>query len=167
MTFRTFVAASTISLAIPFAGLLAATAVEAQERMKVGTLRCNVSAGLGEIIMSTRDMVCRFQPSRGRSEAYLGTIRRYGLDIGVTTRGVLIWSVMAQQRGTRSGLLAGDYEGVSAEATVGAGLGANVLMGGSDRSISLQPVSVQGQLGLNLAAGVAQLTLVSVQRRRR
>ncbi|OYU50462.1 MAG: hypothetical protein CFE31_02595 [Rhizobiales bacterium PAR1] len=166
MTFRNIITASAITLA----GMLAATAGQAQEAtrhtLKVGTLRCNVSAGLGEIIMSTRDMNCRFQPSRGRSEVYVGTIRRYGLDIGVTTRGVLLWSVMAEQRGTRTGLLAGEYDGVSAEATVGVGLGANALIGGSNRSISLQPVSVQGQVGLNLAAGVAQLTLASVQRRR-
>lgn len=162
MNFKTFIATSAITLA----GIMAPAAGQAQETIKIGTLRCNVSSGLGAIITSTRDMNCRFQPNRGRSEAYLGTIRRYGLDIGATTRGVLIWGVMAEQRGTRPGLLAGDYGGVSAEATVGAGLGANVLMGGSNRSLSLQPVSVQGQLGLNLAAGVAQLTLVSVQRRR-
>lgn len=146
--------------------LLAATAGQAQDRIKVGTLRCNVSSGLGEIITSTRDMNCRFQPVRGRQEIYVGTIRRFGLDIGATTRGVLVWSVVAGQRGLPPGSLAGEYDGVSGEATVGAGLAANVLVGGSNRSISLQPVSVQGQLGLSLAAGVAQLNLAGVRRYR-
>ncbi|MGL5137733.1 MAG: DUF992 domain-containing protein, partial [Beijerinckiaceae bacterium] len=62
------------------------------------------------------------------------------------------------------GALAGDYVGAAAEATAGVGLGVNALVGGSDRAYSLQPISVEGQLGLNLAAGVAQMTLVNVRR---
>jgi Protein of unknown function (DUF992) len=136
------------------------SAGQAQDTLKVGTLSCNVSAGLGLIVTSSRDMNCQFRPSRGGRESYRGTIRRFGLDIGATTRGVLVWTVVAQTRRPTRGALAGDYTGGAAEATVGIGLGVNVLVGGSERAYSLQPVSVEGQLGLNLAAGVAQLTLV-------
>ena len=136
----------------------------AQSAVKVGTLRCNVSAGLGLVITSSRDMSCTFRPSRGRREAYRGTIRRFGLDIGATSRGVLVWGVVAETRRPLKGALAGEYVGATAEATAGVGLGVNALVGGSGRAYSLQPISVEGQLGLNLAAGVAQLTLVNARR---
>jgi hypothetical protein len=155
--------AAALMLALP----VAAIATPSQAQTQVGSLRCNVSAGLGAIIASSRDMYCTFRQANGRVENYRGTIRRFGLDIGATRRGVLVWGVVAPTRGLRRGALAGEYTGASAEATVGAGVGANALIGGSDRSFSLQPVSVQGQTGLNLAAGVAQLTLRSVPPRRR
>lgn len=96
-------------------------------------------------------------------ETYRGTIRRFGLDIGATSPGVLVWGVVATNRRPARGSLAGDYVGATAEATAGVGLGVNVLVGGSGQSYSLQPLSVEGQLGLNLAAGVAQMTLLSTR----
>jgi len=100
-----------------------------------------------------------FTPSApGPREVYSGSITKFGLDIGATTGGEMIWAVYAPSN-KRFGALAGEYGGASAEATVGAGLGANVLVGGSDRTVALQPVSVQGQTGLNLAIGVAGLQL--------
>ncbi len=154
-----------LALAVVCSAALVPSASEAQNAVKVGTLRCNVSAGLGLVITSTRTMNCVFLPSRGQRETYRGTIRRFGLDIGATTRGVLVWGVVAEVRRPRRGALAGDYVGAAAEATAGAGVGVNVLVGGSGRAYSLQPVSVEGQLGLSLAAGVAQLSLVSTRRR--
>ena len=160
MTLKTITIASAFALC---AGVWSIPAV-AQDTLKVGTLRCNVSSGLGLIITSSRDMNCVFRPSRGPREAYRGTIRRYGLDIGATSKGVLVWGVVAGTPRPVRGALAGDYVGASAEATAGVGLGVNALVGGSNRAYSLQPISVEGQLGLNLAAGVAQLTLVSARR---
>ena len=90
-------------------------------------------------------------------------IRKFGLDLGATTGGQMVWSVYAATTG-RVAALAGSYAGATAEATIGAGLGANVLVGGSDRTIALQPVSIQGQTGLNVAAGVADLELQPVAR---
>lgn len=153
-----------LALAVAGASAMLPSAGQAQSAVKVGTLRCNVSAGLGLVITSTRNMNCVFRPSRGPRETYQGTIRRFGLDIGATTRGVLVWGVIAPTSRPMRGALAGDYVGAAAEATAGVGLGVNVLVGGNDRAYSLQPVSVEGQLGLSLAAGVAQLTLVSTRR---
>jgi hypothetical protein len=133
--------------------------VAAQENVKVGALRCEVSAGLGMIITSSKEMQCNFNADRGFSERYFGTIRKFGLDIGATNRGVLAWEVFAPTAGPRRGALAGDYAGVTASATVGAGAGANALVGGASRSFTLQPLSVEAQTGLGLAAGVASLTL--------
>ena len=100
-----------------------------------------------------------FTPSQpGPREVYVGSITKFGLDLGATAGGEMIWAVYAPTT-RKFGALAGDYGGATAEATVGAGLGANVLVGGSDRTVALQPVSVQGQAGLNVAAGVADLQL--------
>jgi hypothetical protein len=122
-------------------------------------LTCDISAGIGVIIASKKDLTCMFTPSApGPREVYVGSITKFGVDLGATSGGELMWAVFAPSD-RKFGALAGNYVGATAEATVGAGLGANVLVGGSNRTITLQPVSVQGQTGLNVAAGVAGLTL--------
>jgi hypothetical protein len=131
----------------------------AAEQTKVGTLTCDISAGIGLIIASKKHVTCTFTPSQpGPREVYSGSISKFGLDIGGTTGGEMIWAVYAPTN-LRHGALAGHYAGASAEATVGAGVGVNALIGGSNQTVQLQPVSVQGQTGLNLAAGVAGLDL--------
>lgn len=137
----------------------AAQTAVAQQNVKIGRLRCNVSGGLGLIVTSTKEMSCVYTSARGTKENYYGTIRKFGLDIGVTDKGVLAWTVFAPTKDPGPGALAGDYAGVDASATIGAGVGANVLYGGSNRTISLQPLSVQAQTGLALAGGVAELSL--------
>jgi hypothetical protein len=145
-------------------GLALAGPASAQaQRVKVGTLTCDISAGIGMIIGSQKQVQCLFTPAEpGAREVYVGVIRKFGLDLGATAGGEMVWSVFAPTTG-RIAALAGNYVGGAAEATVGAGLGANVLVGGSDRTIALQPVSVQGQAGLNVAAGVAELELRPVR----
>src|SRR3989304_1784711 len=135
------------------------TMAQAPNRTKVGTLTCDISAGIGMIIGSKKDVACMFTPSQpGPREAYTGSHHKFGLDLGATAGGEMIWAVFAPSP-RKFGALAGHYAGASGEATVGAGVGANVLIGGSNRTVSLQPVSVQGQIGLNLAVGVAELNL--------
>jgi hypothetical protein len=129
------------------------------ERTKAGTLTCDISAGIGLIITSKKHLTCMFTPSRpGPREVYTGSITKFGLDLGATAGGEMVWAVYAPTN-RRFGALAGHYGGATAEATVGAGVGANVLVGGSNRTVTLQPVSVQGQAGLNVAAGVAGIDL--------
>jgi hypothetical protein len=106
-------------------------------------------------------MGCTFTSISGFTERYYGTIRKFGLDIGATNRGILAWDVLAPTSGPKRGALAGDYVGATASATVGVGVGANALVGGFNRSVTLQPLSIQAQTGLALAAGVASLTLRS------
>jgi len=128
-------------------------------RTKVGTLTCDISGGIGLIIASKKDVTCMFTPSQpGPREVYIGSISKFGVDLGATAGGEMIWAVYAPTN-KLFGALAGHYGGASAEATVGAGVGANVLVGGSNRTVGLQPVSIQGQAGLNLAVGVAGLDL--------
>ena len=133
--------------------------VFAQENVKVGTLRCEVAAGLGMIIASSKEMECRFTSAHGRTEHYYGAIRKFGLDIGATNRGILAWDVFAPTEGRLRHALAGEYAGVGASATIGAGLGANAMVGGAGRSFTLQPLSIQAQTGLDLAGGVSSMTL--------
>ena len=128
-----------------------------------GTLNCDVSGGIGFIVGSQREVNCLFTPSYpAPPEQYIGTITKVGLDVGFTGAGQLVWSVL-QSTTRRRGVLAGSYAGASAEATVGAGFGANVLVGGNDRSVALQPLSIQGQVGLNVAAGIAEISLQFVR----
>lgn len=152
-----------------FASLLAlpAMAQSTGTTSRIGALTCNISGGPGFIITSSKALACTFKPTRGRQETYVGTIRKFGLDIGATTKGRIVWAVLAPSSSVRAGALAGDYVGVSAEATVGAGVQANALVGGFNKSINLQPLSVGGQTGLNIAAGVSELTLESAVPRRR
>ena len=126
--------------------------------MQVGQLSCSVSSGVGLIVGSQRNVSCNFKPDNGPPEAYTGTMTKIGLDVGFTTGSAIIWAVFA---GTNRyvGMLSGTYTGAQAEATVGAGVGANALIGGSNRSVALQPLSVQGQTGLNVAAGIGSLEL--------
>jgi Protein of unknown function (DUF992) len=139
--------------------LAAAGGALAQERVQAGTLSCDVSAGIGLIVGSQRTVSCSFTPSSpGPVEFYSGTISKFGIDIGATSGGFMTWLVYAPTS-RLAGALAGNYGGASAEATLVAGLGANVLVGGSRRTVALQPLSFSGQVGVNVAAGVAGLHL--------
>jgi len=130
--------------------------------IKAGQLDCNVSAGVGLVIGSQRTVSCTFTPANpGPIEHYTGTISKIGLDIGVTAGGQMVWLVFAAAP-WQPGALQGAYVGGSAEASVVAGVGANALVGGFNRSFTLQPLSIQGQVGLNIAAGVAGLELAFV-----
>ena len=134
----------------------------AQQRTEVGLLDCTIEGGAGFIVGSQKDLTCTFTPAGGAqpAEAYVGTVTKFGLDVGVTGVTLMRWLVVAPT-GTPlpAGALAGDYVGASAEATAAVGAGANVLVGGSNQTIALQPVSVQAQTGLNLAVGVSSFRL--------
>jgi hypothetical protein len=143
------------------AGVLAhGTPAQAQSGVRVGTLSCNVASGWGFVIGSSRSLRCVFSPGPGgHPEHYYGSISKFGVDIGYTRGGVLIWAVFAPTANVAPGTLAGSFAGATASATVGVGAGANVLVGGSNRTISLQPLSIEGNTGLNVAAGIGAITL--------
>jgi len=131
----------------------------AAQRLKAGVLTCDVSGGIGLILGSQRQVSCVYTPDLpGPQEGYIGSFTRFGLDLGITGGAVMVWAVFA---GATPGpyFLAGDYVGATGEATIAAGLGANVLVGGSNRSVALQPLSISGQVGLNVAVGLGDLSL--------
>jgi hypothetical protein len=127
--------------------------------VRIGYLTCDIGGGIGYILGSAKSVDCVFHSNSGRSDRYTGTIRKLGVDVGFTTRGRLVWAVFAPTAGYHHGSLSGIYDGATVEATVGAGVGANVLVGGTAGSIHLQTISVQGQLGLNAAATGTSMTL--------
>ncbi|MCT8974855.1 DUF992 domain-containing protein [Microbaculum marinisediminis] len=135
----------------------------AQDRVEAGVLKCDVAGGTGFIVGSTKNLTCQFERAGGGVETYSGVVRKFGLDIGTTGETVIVWGVLGPASGVAPGALAGGYGGLSAEATVGVGVGANALIGGSNKAIVLQPLSVQAQEGLNIAAGMSSIELTFVQ----
>ena len=141
------------------AGALALGSPAQAQGVRAGVLTCNVASGFGFIFGSSKAVNCSFSPPGGPPQHYVGSIDKFGVDIGYTKGGVLVWTVLAPTTNPAPGALAGSYGGATASATAGVGVGANVLVGGSGSTISLQPLSIEGNTGLNVAAGVAALTL--------
>ncbi|WP_319529924.1 DUF992 domain-containing protein [uncultured Cohaesibacter sp.] len=159
--------AKKLLFAVAFPAMMIGSGALAQgvERIEVGRLDCAVRGGDGFIFNSTKDLSCTFHPANpdAPDEPYFGAISKWGLDVGESENGVISWLVLAPTKDDfRPGALSGDYAGVSAEATVGAGVGANVLLGGSDETIALQPLSVSAQTGLNFALAISQMELRSL-----
>ncbi|HEY3908306.1 MAG TPA: DUF992 domain-containing protein [Stellaceae bacterium] len=152
-----------LAMAISVLGLIAGAVTLAPRAqaagVRVGVLTCNVSSGYGFIFGSSRSLACTFAPASHRYEHYVGSINKFGVDIGYIHGGVLVWSVLAPTAVPSPCALAGAYNGVAANATVGVGAGANVLVGGNGNSFTLQPLSIEGTTGLNVAAGIASMSL--------
>lgn len=130
---------------------------------QVGGLNCKLAPTIGLVVFSEQKMTCEFNPNQPGwpIQRYAGTMTNVGVDLGATAGGVLGWAVFASTVGPAFGGLGGTYVGASGEVTLGVGGGANVLLGGSGRSVALQPLSLQGTAGLNVQLGVASLELVA------
>jgi Protein of unknown function (DUF992) len=150
---------SVLALAAVAAAVLTVSAEAQSSRIRVGALTCNVAPGVGLIIGSNKSMSCTYQSVDGWSERYSGNIIIVGADIGITDSKTIAWAVWAPVNQGGRGALAGGYAGATAEVTVAAGLGTNVLVGGFQNSFMLQPVSVSAQEGANVAAGVTGMQL--------
>ena len=130
------------------------------EFTQIGTLSCDVSKGIGMFVVEKQKLTCVFkQDKSGNAENYTGSINEYGVAIGDVESGHLVWGVLAETSGLPRGALAGTYSGIGANASVGPGAGANILAGGTGRAFSLQPISIEGQEGINFAGGVTTVTL--------
>ena len=152
------------ALAVLLGGALISAdfAQAATANVKVGVIRCDVAGGLSFVFGSTRELECVYSPiGDNPSERYTGEIDKYGVDIGYVASGVIIWAVFAPTHSVSQGALSGTYVGVSADVAAGAGLGANVLIGGGE-SVALQPLSVTGSQGINIAVGLSQVQLKAV-----
>lgn len=142
-------------------GLIVGSTVAQADGAKVGTLNCDEAGGWGLVFSSSKQLKCVFSPSDKslKSERYSGTINKYGVDIGFVDGAVLLWAVVSSDGKTQPGALAGSYGGVGAAAAWAGGLGANVLVGGSNKGYALQPLNIEGITGLNVAAGVVEVIL--------
>jgi hypothetical protein len=148
-----------VSLGLATGILASGGPAHAQGGVQVGTLTCNVSGGWGFVFGSSKAVRCTFSHPGGPPAHYAGSINKFGVDIGYTQGGVLVWGVFAPTANLGPAALSGNYVGATGSATVGVGAGANVLVGGSNRTISLQPLSIEGNTGLNVAAGIGAITL--------
>ncbi|HMG78850.1 MAG TPA: DUF992 domain-containing protein [Xanthobacteraceae bacterium] len=145
--------------AVLIASLTGASAQQPMQRVQVGVLECRGGSSVGFIVGSVTNLGCVLRVNGVPDDSYVATIRKVGLDIGITAESALAWAVYAPVARLGPGDLAGNYGGAQGSASIGVGLGGNVLVGGSANSIALQPLSVQGQVGLNLALGVEGLEL--------
>jgi Protein of unknown function (DUF992) len=154
-----------IGLALLAAGIIVAGSMGLQTPARAagvtaGFLTCDVSSGWGFIFGSSRRLHCVYSTT---GERYVGHINKFGVDIGFTQGGVLVWTVVAPAARLAPGALNGHYAGATAGVTAGLGVSANALVGGSHNTIALQPLSIEGNQGLNIAAGVAEITLHHVR----
>lgn len=159
-------AAAGIALATSAAPVLAQTVTTetVETGSTIGFLECTVEGGVSLLLAGPKDAVCTFDQAEGETQTYVGTLDKIGIDIGVSGESFMKWAVVQLLDHTPEDLtLDGTYSGVSANASVGVGVGANVLVGGSNESIGLQPVSVEGKTGLNVAVALTKLTLSSVE----
>jgi Protein of unknown function (DUF992) len=147
--------------ALAIAVLVLAPPAQAQEKgtVRAGYLTCHVDSGWGFIFGSSRKVKCAYTRNKNYTEYYTGTISKFGADIGYLESAVMLWTVVAPTTDLGEGALAGHYAGATASVALGVGAGANVLIGGFKKSIALQPISIEGQNGLNVAAGIASLDL--------
>ncbi|GHD13246.1 DUF992 domain-containing protein [Tianweitania populi] len=151
---------SVIAFAALAAGLSAAPAAFANERVQLGVLSCDIQGGTSFIVGSNKSVDCEYTPARGGSvQRYSGMISKLGVDLGMTQGGNLHWAVFGVNYNVGDGELAGNYYGANAEASIVVGAGANLLTGGPRTSFTLQPLSVQAQTGLNAAVAVSGLEL--------
>jgi hypothetical protein len=155
--FRTVLAAAAFS-----AAALTAAAPAQAAGVEVGVLTCNEASGWGFIFGSSHALNCTYSANGGVIERYTGAISKFGVDIGYVQGGVIVWAVFAPTATLGPGALAGTYGGATAGAAVGVGAAANALIGGSTNAIELQPLSIEGSTGLNVAAGIAQISLAAV-----
>lgn len=133
--------------------------------VRTGYLTCHVASGWGFIFGSSRKVKCAYAMQNNYTEYYTGSITKFGADIGYLSSAVILWAVVAPTTNLGQGALAGHYGGATASAAIGVGAGANVLVGGFNHSIALQPVSIEGQNGLNVAAGITELVLTFDQKK--
>jgi hypothetical protein len=131
----------------------------AQERLPIGVLECDGGQNVGFVVGSVTSLQCVFQGEGRRPEGYVANVHRFGVDLGFTQQTKFSWAAYGPTTEIGNGRLAGHYGGLGANASVGVGFGGNFLLGGADNAYVLQPVSVQGQTGLNVAAGVADVDL--------
>ncbi len=130
----------------------------AEAATRIGVLRCHIQGGEGYVVGSSHEARCLFKGDNGKNERYAGRMSKLGVDLGVTRETVLVWAVFAPSAIARHAL-AGEYVGAQAGATLGIGGGANVLVGGNAGTVSLQPLSLQHETGVAIAAGVGKLEL--------
>src|SRR3979411_2484885 len=108
-----------------FAG---ADAQQPVQRVQVGILECRGGASVGFIVGSVTNLGCVLRAEGMPEDRYVATIRKVGVDLGITQESALAWGVFAPVARLGPGDLSGNYAGAQGRATRGAGVGGNVLV---------------------------------------
>ena len=130
---------------------------------QIGIITCDYIPGskVNLLIHSSASFNCVFEHG-GQKDYYDGEAGiGLGLDLQWTERSTMAYSVMAST-GTDmdwSTALTGTYTGGKASAALGVGLGAAVLIGGSNDSVGLVPLAIEGSTGIGATAGIGYLSL--------
>ena len=148
-----------VAVVMLIASFATAQAQQPMQRVQVGILECRGGASVGFIVGSVTNLGCVLRAEGLPEDRYVATIRKVGLDLGITQETALAWGVFAPVVRLGPGALSGNYAGVQGSAALGVGAGGNVLVGGSNNTIALQPLSLQGQVGVSIAAGLESLEL--------
>ncbi len=156
---RRFILLAGAAIATLATAIVGANAQQPIQRVQVGVLECRGGASVGFIVGSVTHLGCVLRANGLPEDRYIATIQKVGIDLGITQESALAWGVYAPVERLGPGALSGNYAGAQGSATLGVGVGGNVLVGGSDNTIALQPLSVQGQVGVNIAAGLESLEL--------
>jgi hypothetical protein len=150
---------SALLLGIATTAVLTASQAQSQQGVQLGVLNCRGGASVGFVVGSVTNLGCVLTGTGRPDQPYVATVRKVGLDLGITEETALSWAVFAPVNYSGPGDISGNYAGAQSSASIGVGVGANVLVGGSQNSIALQPLSLQGSVGLNVAAGLQSLEL--------
>lgn len=150
---------SSLLLGLAATALLTTSQAQSQQGVQLGVLNCRGGASVGFVVGSVTNLGCVLTGTGRPDQPYVATIRKVGLDLGITEETALSWAVFAPVNYSGPGDISGNYAGAQSSASFGVGVGANVLVGGSQNSIALQPLSLQGSVGLNVAAGLQSLEL--------
>jgi hypothetical protein len=156
---RRFLVLAAAAITLLVGSIVGGSAQQPIQRVQVGVLECRGGASIGFVVGSVTNLGCVLRVDGAPEDRYIATIRKVGLDLGITQETALAWGVYAPVARLGPGDLTGDYAGAQGSATLGVGVGGNALIGGSNNSIALQPLSVQGQVGVNIAAGLESLEL--------
>lgn len=155
--------AATLGAALLAAPLCMLQAADPPAGAKIGTLTCKTVPGTRTTLLvhSSVDVSCFYKEGLVE-EKYKGESGiALGVDLNIKQNETLLWAVFAPASdvSAKNYALAGKYTGAKASATVGVGVGANVLIGGGKKSFTLQPVSLTGATGVGVAGGLGYLYL--------
>jgi hypothetical protein len=126
--------------------------------VEIGSLNCSKAGGGSFVFGSSKEFDCVLARNDGVGERFTGTIGKFGVDAGFATDAKIVWLVFVVGQVT-PGVIAGDYAAATAAAAARVGAGSNYLIGGSNKQVILQPLSIEGREGLNAAAGIAEMRL--------
>src|SRR5690242_20315845 len=137
---RRFLVLAAAAITLLVGSIVGGSAQQPIQRVQVGLLECRGGASIGFIVGSVTNLGCVLRINGVPEDYYTAVIQKVGIDIGITENTALAWNVFSLVAQPGRGDIAGNYVGVDVSAAAIVGVGGNVLLGGSNNSIALQPL---------------------------